>query len=166
LTPPISSLRIHFVTAADVNQSSNIAEAVVGIHAGNQTKYSSSFSTTRMKGALNNPHYALFIPWIIVDFVSCKVLFAAAIACFWLRKGTLAPDIFGYVSSLTRDNPNLHLPDGGTTLSGLERAQLLKDVKIRIADVGPSEGVGRVDLSYARSEPWQQEHLTRDKHYI
>ena len=133
---------------------------------GTQTKYSSTFALTKTKGAYYNPHYAISVSWIIVDLISCKILFAAAMASFWLRKRTLAPDIFGYVSSLTRDNPNLRLPDGGTTLTGLERARLLKDVRIRIADVGPSEGVGRVGLSYARSESWQQEHLSRDKHYI
>ena len=133
---------------------------------GTQTRYTSTFALTKMKGADYNPHDGISISWIIVDLISCKILFAAAMTSFWLRKRTLAPDIFGYISCLTRDNPELHLPVGGTTLSGLERAWLLKDVRIRIADIGPSEGVGRVGFSYARSESWQKEHLSRDKHYI
>lgn len=72
-----------------------------------------------------------------------------AIAAFWLRKKTLAPDVFGYVSSLTRDRPRHRMPDDGTLLSGLERARMLKDVKERIADVGTDAGLGRVGPSHA-----------------
>ena len=109
------------------------------------------FAITTMKGAVYNPHYALSIPWLTVDFLSCKILLCAAILSFWLRKRTLAPDIFGYVSSLTRDNPNLQLPETGTTLSGLERARLLKNVKVRIGDTG-REGVGKVGLKYYQAQ--------------
>lgn len=84
-----------------------------------------------------------------MDLISCKILLAAALVAFWLRKNTLAPDIFGYVSSLTRDNPHLNLPEGGFTMSGLERARTLRKVKARIADVADENGVGKVGLRYA-----------------
>ncbi|KAK5103811.1 hypothetical protein LTS08_003232 [Lithohypha guttulata] len=111
---------------------------------------------TIMKGAIYNPHYAIFWPWIAMDFVSCLILLVAAILSTWLRINTLAPDIFGYVSSLTRDNPNIDLPNNGTTLGGIERALMLKRVKIKIGDVSaPAEpnrvGLARVDSEVGRS---------------
>jgi hypothetical protein len=78
LTPSINAYyqlsQNPFLTAANDDQTLNFVEALLGILAGNQTNYSSSFSTTKMKGAPYNPHYAIFIPWIVVDFISCKIL--------------------------------------------------------------------------------------------
>jgi hypothetical protein len=48
---------------------------------------------------------------------------------------TLAPDIFGYVSSCTRDNP--YFTDGEPSyLSGLERAKAMRNVRVIIGEVG------------------------------
>jgi hypothetical protein len=106
----------------------------------------SDFTFSTMKGAIFKPQYSLSWPWLAMDIVSNTVLLAAAICAFWLRKHTLAPDIFGAVSSLTRDNPHLHLPEGGSTLSGTERSRAMKLVKVKIADVGDGK-VGRVGLT-------------------
>lgn len=126
-----------------------------------------AYKHTILRGEVYDPQYFLDIPWIIVDLVSCKILFVAAVVCFWLRKQTLAPDIFGYVSTLTRDNPNLNLPDGGTTLSGLDRSRLLKNVKIRIADVhGLEGGVGRVGVHLVDDDSSHASYLTNDKRYL
>ncbi len=81
----------------------DVSNALGVIFTGVKAKYASYFSTVKMKGAPWNPHYVLSIPWIVIDLTSCKILFMAEIAAFWLRKRTLAPEIFGYVSSLTRD---------------------------------------------------------------
>jgi hypothetical protein len=35
---------------------------------------------------------------------------------------TVAGDIFSYISSMTRDNPHMNLPDGESAMSGSERA--------------------------------------------
>jgi hypothetical protein len=86
-----------------------------------------------VKGAIYNLHYLLSIPWVVIDFLSCLVLLVTAIFAYWLRMKTMAPDILGYVSSLTRENPHFDLPtDHGSALSGLERAKLWGDVKIKI----------------------------------
>ncbi|EHY53653.1 hypothetical protein HRR83_003866 [Exophiala dermatitidis] len=111
-----------------------------------------NFQPVRLHGALYDPHYAILWGWIAVDFVSCTILLIAAIVACWLRTRTLAPDIFGYVSSLTRDNPHIELPDNGTTLSGLQRARLLRDVKVKIGDVSsPDEETGRVGLAQVQT---------------
>ena len=129
-------------------------------------KESTFYNRSDFKGAVYAPAYRLSIPWVIADLMSNTVLLAAAVISFWLRKQTLAPDIFGYVSSLTRDNPNIRLPEGGTALSGLDRARLLKDMRVRIVDVGSSDGVGRVILAHADAPPVMVRGLEKGKHYV
>ena len=87
-----------------------------------------------------------------MDFIACNIIFLAALALLYLRKQITAPDIFGYVSSLTRHSPYMSLPDTGTTLSGLKRAGLMKHVKVRIVDIAGSDGDGHVGLSCAEQE--------------
>jgi len=149
----------------DFTSSSVFFEQIQSLVYGKTPDPNSPWLVLRMKGAAYNPQYALSIPWIVIDFISSQILFLAAIAALWLRKHTLAPDIFSYVSSLTRDNPNLSLPDGGTTLSGIERARLMKNVKIKIADVVPLDPVGRVGLTYAHSGSQQDGRLRKEKQY-
>ncbi|EXJ74612.1 uncharacterized protein A1O5_02909 [Cladophialophora psammophila CBS 110553] len=110
-------------------------------------KDNSDFGFLTMDGAIYNPQYSLSWPWLMMDILSNVVLLGAAICALWLRKHTLAPDIFGFVSSLTRDNPNLRLPEGGSTLSGFERSRRVKMVRVKIADVEENLSVGRVGLT-------------------
>jgi hypothetical protein len=73
------------------------------------------------------------------------VLFAVALVGTWLKYfRTVAPDIVGHISSLTRDNPYVKIPGGGSSLSGFKRARYLKDVEIKIADLKPDDEVGRI----------------------
>lgn len=129
---------------------------------------SPDWAHSTFEGNEYEPKYVLSVPWVVVDLISCFILLAAAVFAFWLRRRTLAPDIFGYVSSLTRDNPHLHLPDGGSTMSGLERARMLKHVRIKLADVANDSGVGKVGLSYAGPSDAQvhMAHLKRDRQYV
>jgi hypothetical protein len=108
---------------------------------------SPSHAVANFYGNPFDPVYRINYIWVAIDFLSCFVLLAAASAAVHLRRKTLAPDIFGYVSSMTRDNPQINLPEGGSTLSGLERARMLKKVKVKIADVSGDDGVGRVGLA-------------------
>jgi len=121
------------------------------------------FDHVRLHGAIYEQAYRVYWQWIPIDFVACLVLFAAAVWSFWLRVHTLAPDIFGYVSSLTRDNPNLQLPTEGSTLDGLDRARYLKGIKVKIGDlVGDSTEAGRVGLAPAD----RIQRLQKEKVYI
>lgn len=120
-----------------------------------------------LDGALYNPHYAISWPWIVVDFVSCLILLGAAIISTWLRLHTLAPDIFGYVSSLTRDNPHVELPNNGTTLNGIERALMLKKVKVKIGDVSAPEEPNRIGLARVdRGGHVRVQELRRSAEYV
>lgn len=79
--------------------------------------------------------YRISWVWIPIDFIASFILLAAAIASWRLRLKTLAPDIFGYVSSLTRENEHVSLPTQGSMLSGMDRARMLKRVKVKIGEV-------------------------------
>jgi hypothetical protein len=117
------------------------------------------------KGAPYNPQYVLSIPWITIDIITCSILFAAAMISFWLRMQTVAPDIFGYVSSMTRDNPHMRLPDGGSTMSGSERARALKNVRVKVADLNGGQGVGRIGLA-AEDLDVEMGRLEKKRHYM
>ena len=121
----------------------------------------------KVKGAFSDPRYAISWPWIAVDIVSTLILLVAAFIAHILRKKTLAPDIFGYVSSLTRDNPYLNLPDNGSALGGIERARLLRGVKVKIGDVSkPEEPTGRVGLAQVSGREGLVENLKPTTTYV
>jgi hypothetical protein len=87
----------------------------------NNGKFADSFiKATVQKEGPYSPHYYLSWPWLAMDMVTCIALFFAAIACFWLRCNIVAPDVFGFVSSMTRDNPHLKLPEAGTAMNGID----------------------------------------------
>jgi hypothetical protein len=132
----------------------------------NGTNHNATWPTAIGRGAVYDPRYYLSLPWIAVDLITCGILFLSAVASFWLRMATVAPDIFGYVSSLTRDNPHMRLPEGGSTLSGLDRTRALKDVKVKIADLnGNRADVGRIGLTVVHSDV-EMGHLEKTKQYM
>jgi hypothetical protein len=119
-----------------------------------------------VEGAPYEPQYRLSLLWMIIDIIGCVVLLVAASAAIWLRVRTLAPDIFGYVSSLTRENPMITLPEGGSTLNGIDRARMLRGVKVRIADISGQDGVGRVGLAMKDSSQENVTELKKGKPYV
>lgn len=125
----------------------------------------SRFDNFTLDGAYYDPEYIIVWSWIAVDYISIAILFVASIISFWLRKRTLAPDIFGYVSSLTRDNLYVPVTIGGSSLSGLDRARAMQKVKIRIADVGHGDGIGKVSVIYADRDV-NGEPLSKNRKYL
>ena len=100
---------------------------------------------------------------LITMILQISSLISLIIAAF-LR----APNILGYVSTMTRDNPYIRLPtsfspdnhgddDGndsgggqgsysGTALDGADRTRYLADIKVQLADVRPSSNIGHIAL--------------------
>lgn len=76
-------------------------------------------------------------------------MLGVAITGILLEKRVIGTDIYGYVSSMTRDNPYFPLPPNGCTLEGTERAVLLKDVVVRLEDVAPDKKIGHLALTMA-----------------
>lgn len=104
--------------------------------------YQQSTATVVRQQPVYKANYVCISLLIVVS----TILLLCAIASLLLRLFIIAPDILGFVSSLTRDSPYFEpLPDAGSSLlSGPERARKLRDVKVQIADVRPSADVGHV----------------------
>ncbi|MDI1485515.1 MAG: hypothetical protein OHK93_000653 [Ramalina farinacea] len=77
--------------------------------------------------------------WASTLIVVSSILVCCTLGGALLDYRTSSPKIFGYVSSLTRDNPYFDQPTGGSTLDGLKRSRILRDVKVRIQDVAGDE---------------------------
>ncbi|KAK3364704.1 hypothetical protein B0T25DRAFT_514332 [Lasiosphaeria hispida] len=74
--------------------------------------------------------------------LACLVMFVVACIGALLNWRTEAPDILGYVSTMTRDSPHVSVSEGGSALDGIDRARLLKELRVQIQDVRPHDGVG------------------------
>jgi hypothetical protein len=91
--------------------------------------------------------YFLSWGWFAVFICSTVVLMVISMVGAVVQWITIAPDVLGYVSSFTRDNPFVRLDamgDVACTQDGIERAKALKDLRVRLADVSPGEEVGHV----------------------
>jgi hypothetical protein len=109
--------------------------------------------TTEAKGAPYQKTFILVIPWIVLDFITCTILLLAAIISVWLRLRTVCPDVFGYISSMTRDNPHIPVPVGGSTMSGTERARAMKHVRVKIGELEKQDGApGHIGLALEHPE--------------
>ena len=97
--------------------------------------------------------FSASFPWLAVLFACCAILIAAAILNCVIDSRLLAPDILGYVSSITLSNPYIPLPKGGSTLDGVDRTKAIGHVKVRLQDVANDEEVGRIALSSIEGAP-------------
>ena len=81
--------------------------------------------------------------WASTLILISSILICCTVGGALFQYWTSSPKIFGYVSSLTRDNPYFDQPTGGSTLDGLKRSKILRDVKVRIQDVAGDEEEAR-----------------------
>lgn len=84
--------------------------------------------------------------WVTVVLVTTFILEIIAILGLGLRLFIHGPDVLGYASSMTRENPHVPLPTGGSGLHGPDRAKILREVRVQLADIRPGEDVGYVVL--------------------
>jgi hypothetical protein len=87
------------------------------------------------------------IPWLVLLMTSSVIIFSIGAMGLALKHRTLAPELFGFVTSMTYENPWVNIPRGGTMLDATERARLLKDVEVYIGDVRGNEEVGHIALA-------------------
>ncbi|PVF91065.1 hypothetical protein CPB86DRAFT_426715 [Serendipita vermifera] len=80
--------------------------------------------------SLSSPTYQRHWEWVILAHIASLAMLGVAIIGIWLDKQVVTPDVYGYVSSMTRDNPYFPLPSNGCTLEGTQRAVLLRDVVV------------------------------------
>ena len=89
--------------------------------------------------------------WAAILLVPSSILLACGIYGAIVKHMMRGPQILGYVSTMTRDNPYINLPSEGCTLDGLERGRLLKDLKTKLRDIAPQDEVGHIALTDAAS---------------
>ena len=98
--------------------------------------------------------YFVYFSWLSVFLVSTLVMLSASIVGIIYSRRTIVPDYLGYVSSLAKESPYIRMPDVGVNMDGMDKARLVKDVKVRLGDVANVEdGKGQIGrLAFARME--------------
>jgi hypothetical protein len=98
--------------------------------------------------------YFCSFPWLGVFLLSNTVMLLAAITGVVFSRKTIVPDYLGYVSSLAKESPYIRMPDVGVNMDGMDKARLVKDVKVRLGDVADlDEAAGAIGrLAFARME--------------
>lgn len=104
-------------------------------------------ATTTADIATSNEIFVCNFAWFALLVASSSVVFVTGVIAIVLKRKTLGPEMFGFVSSMTYENPWLRIPSGGTMLDGMERARLLKDVEVCIGDVRGNEEVGHIAVA-------------------
>ncbi|KAH7198415.1 uncharacterized protein B0J16DRAFT_352978 [Fusarium flagelliforme] len=106
--------------------------------------------------------YTLSVAWYCVTVISTITLFICAVANIVLRQIIKAPDFLDSVAGLTRDSPFIKVPQEGSGMSGSDRLETMRDVKVRICDVYPERAVGRIALTTALDSPkldWKRTYV-------
>ena len=98
-----------------------------------QTYFPSESRTTTITKEVSV--YAANNLFIFILLAVALILQACAIAGLILKYTATAPDILGYISTMTMENPHINVPNGGNILDGMERARYLQKVKVQLADV-------------------------------
>jgi hypothetical protein len=103
------------------------------------------------------PVYYVYYSWLLVFLVATMVMLVASIVGVVYSRKTIVPDYLGYVSSLAKESQYIRMPDVGVNMDGIDKARLVKDVRVRLGDVseqamaGDGKGlIGR--LAFARAE--------------
>ncbi|SPO06964.1 uncharacterized protein DNG_09658 [Cephalotrichum gorgonifer] len=103
--------------------------------------------------------------WIAILLLTTLILQVIALASLALDVCIRGPDLIGYASSLTRDNPYVPLHDTGSTLDGPMRSRLLRGMRVQVADVQPDEDIGHIAFkevySGARWVPLDRDRVYR-----
>ncbi|KAF2463620.1 uncharacterized protein BDR25DRAFT_347112 [Lindgomyces ingoldianus] len=86
-------------------------------------------------------------PWLAALFIATGAMFLAGAFGLVLEFTRKAPDFALNISSLTRDNPYIHLPPGGSTLDSIDRSRLLQNLRIRLGDIKPDDPVGYIAIA-------------------
>jgi hypothetical protein len=98
--------------------------------------------------------YVCNFAWLGVFLLSSVVMLVGAIIGVVFSRKTIVPDYLGFVSSLAKESPWIRMPDVGVNMDGMDKARLVKEVKVRLGDVSYVHGghskIGR--LAFARLE--------------
>ncbi|GAB7348218.1 hypothetical protein MBLNU459_g6215t1 [Dothideomycetes sp. NU459] len=118
------------------------------------SKPSAPFTPVYANATTTTTHeiYSCNYLWLAFMLSSAFILLGVGMVGVALDLKCQAPDMMGYVTSQTYDNPYVRLPCGGGPMSAMERARLLKDVRVKIGDARQKEAIGHVVLATLDSE--------------
>lgn len=106
------------------------------------------YDTIRTDATLTATHdiFVASLVWVSVTLAVAFILLLCGVTSMIFKYGTRAPDILGFVSSMTRDNKNFEPVPGGDRLDGLQLAKKLGNVHVQIVDVEPMGADGYITL--------------------
>jgi hypothetical protein len=109
--------------------------------------------------------YVCSFGWMATLLLASAALLAVGAVSLALQlRCTLAPDMLRYVASMTYANAHFRTPPGGSALDGVERAKLLRNVRVRIGDIrGGDSHVGEV--AFVAVDEVETRELERKRHY-
>jgi hypothetical protein len=110
-----------------------------------------SFNSTESTETVWHPVYRANRSWVVVLIITTVCLEILAVAGLVLEFFIRGPDILGFASSLTRENPYLRLSRQGSALDGPARARALGSLQVQLADVHPRDEVGYIALKAVSS---------------
>ncbi|KAH7121729.1 hypothetical protein B0J13DRAFT_512378 [Dactylonectria estremocensis] len=136
-----TALRISYHTPAVLGFSKVNLTAMTAIGS------SLEFGNTTLRFTTTEDRYQVQGTWMALYILSLFLMGSCAVATIFLRLLIRAPDFLTDISALTRDSAYINIPAGGSTLSGDERARVLKDRRLRIRDVWPEQEIGYTALA-------------------
>ncbi|KAH6880625.1 hypothetical protein B0T10DRAFT_495042, partial [Thelonectria olida] len=107
---------------------------------------STMFNETASKATTYVEVYDTQHKWVSLLIAATMLLEMLAIGGLVLKYFVHGPDLLGFASSMTRDNPYIPVAPGGTTLDGPERARVLGNMRVQIADVRSSDEIGYIAM--------------------
>ena len=127
-----------------LGSATNFTACQLGVDGPEYTPFATANATTMT--TVPNAVYVTNIWHAVLLLLITALLQLVALGSVALGVVTRAPNVLGFVSSLTRDSPFFAgvVPEGGSGMGGGERARVLGDVRVRLADVRAGEAVGRV----------------------
>lgn len=84
--------------------------------------------------------------WVSILLTTSLILAILVLARIVLEFLIQGPDVLGFASSMTRDNPYVSVTPGGTALDRPDRARVLRHLRVQLADVYPGNDMGYIAL--------------------
>jgi hypothetical protein len=122
------------------------------------TLHTANNTLSPMKSVSGTPFLLAHFPifrcnwvWFTVLVLISLSLILCCVLNIWIARRLSTPDILGSVSCLTIENPYVSIPGvdygSGSGLDGLQRAKLLRKLRVQLRDVQPREYFGKFALT-------------------
>ncbi|KAK4189447.1 hypothetical protein QBC35DRAFT_450260 [Podospora australis] len=108
------------------------------------------------------PVFTCSVPWLVLLFIAILVSLVACILNLTLTGFLIrGPHLSMNFSTLTRDNPYIRIPLGGSALADYDRGKMLQDVRVRFGDVQGDAATGHVAIGTINTDDTNQAGVTK-----